>query len=98
MPGAAALLAAALAGYANVDVDRLSPACPILANRGGRSTAEAPVIGIDFFNRDMGPLRRLVQYALQGLGYFLDDLGLLFRGGPFTGDADADERHGTAPV
>ena len=65
-----------------------------LADLRGGPTAEAPVVGIHLFDGDVRPLGRLVQYALQGLGDFLDDLGFLLGGGSLAGNANADEWHG----
>jgi len=39
-------------------------------------------------SRHVSPLGWLVEHPLQSFGHFLDDLGLLLRGGSFTGDAE----------
>jgi len=38
----------------------------VAANCRGSAAAETPVVGIDFLDRDVGPLGWLVQHALQG--------------------------------
>src|SRR5882672_7879473 len=70
----------------------------VLSDRGSGAATEPPVVGIDFLDRHVGPLRRLVQHALQSFGHFLDDLSLLRGRGSFTGDADANEGHCGAPI
>src|SRR6266404_5985826 len=58
-------------------------ACRVFSDRAGGTAAESPVVGIDFLDRHVSPLGWLVEHALQSFGHFLDDLGLLLRGGSF---------------
>lgn len=61
---------------------------------GGGDAGVAPVIGVDFFDDDVGQVRALVEHAFEGFGELGDDLGFLLRGHAVTGDAQADEGHG----
>src|SRR5471032_938089 len=61
---------------------------------GGGHSGVAPVIGVDFFDDDVGQVRAFAEYALQGVGDFGDDLGFLIPGNTIAGNTNADERHG----
>lgn len=60
---------------------------------GGGDSGVAPVIGIDFFDDDVGQVRAFVQDAFEGFGELGDDLGFLLRGNAVTGNAQADKGH-----